>query len=128
MSLLQVLRYLDHAGADLRARLAGTPPRDAEDLLACVGAAEAVIGAVRNAERLSNLHWTLVYLRRRPDWEGEGILVDTRGRSGVILVPELGLEFRAHLHMEADLDSAIRLSSPSVDLPSLDVRFRMEAC
>jgi len=121
-------RYLDLvAHQQLRAHVSGGPLRDPDALLECVGSVEAVVGAIRRAERHANLHWKLVHLSRHPEWEGEGILVDIRGRSGVILVPDLGLEFRSHLHFKADLDSLVRLSHPSIDLPTLDVRFRMAA-
>jgi hypothetical protein len=48
-----------------------------------------VIGGLRQAEILSEKHWTIVYLLQNPNWRGEGIVVEKRGGSGVVLIPAL---------------------------------------
>lgn len=56
-------RYLDLvAHQQLRAWLKGERPLSHAELLERVGAAEAVADLVREAERKSRLHWTLLYL------------------------------------------------------------------
>jgi len=110
----------------LRAYVRGKPLLDETEILTRVGEIEAVIGAVRQVERLSNDHWTLVYLLAHPNWHGEGVLVERRGASGKLLIADLGLETQVHLSEELPLDSTVPLTLSWVDLPRLDVRFRVD--
>ena len=81
-------RYLDLVlHQQLRAYHQGELLLDEAAVLERVGAAEAVSGSIRSAERRSNRHWTLVYLQQNPDWQGEGIIVDRRGPQSIILIP-----------------------------------------
>jgi exoribonuclease-2 len=120
-------RYLDLVvHQQLRAYLSGGRLLTADEILERVGATEAVIGSLRQAEHLSNQHWTLVYLQQHALWRGEGVLVERRDRNSVVLIPGLGLE--PHLPVPGDppLDSVLRLKVTNIDLPRLDVRFRVE--
>jgi exoribonuclease-2 len=56
----------------VRMGLMGGPALDAQQVSARVGEADAAAVAVRRAERLSNHHWKLVYLRHHPEWSGDG--------------------------------------------------------
>ncbi len=117
-------RYLDLvAHQQLRAFISGETPLSSEEIVARVGAAEAVSGGVRRAERLSNRHWTLVYLLRNPGWEGEGILVEKRHGNGVFLIPELGFEATLHLPRDFELNARVPLKFKSANLPELTARF-----
>jgi exoribonuclease-2 len=119
-------RYLDLvAHQQLRAYLAGKPLLTAEQILERVGATEAAATAVRQAEHLSDQHWTLVYLIQNPKWHGEGLVVERRERNSVVLIPTLGLEPSLYLPGDPPLDSTVRLAVSHVDLPRLDVRFRV---
>jgi exoribonuclease-2 len=121
-------RYLDLVvHQQLRAYLRGEPLLSAEAILERIGAVEAIIGNVRQVERLSLIHWTLVYLLQNPSWRGEGVLVEKHGASGKLLIPALGLETQMHLPEELPLDSRLILAVSWVDLPHLDVRFRVVA-
>jgi exoribonuclease-2 len=117
-------RYTDLvAHQQLRAYLRGEGLLSDADILERVGAAEAVTGSVRVAERLSNKHWTLVYLKRHPDWRGEGVLVDTRYSRGQVLIPDLDLETRLHLREDVPLDTVLSLELRGVNLPELEAYF-----
>ncbi len=119
-------RYLDLvAHQQLRAHLRGEPVLNAEQMLERVGATDAVIGSLRQAERFSDQHWTLVYLLQHPKWQGEGIVVEQRERNSVVMIPELGLEPALRLPGAPALDSAVRLAVSYVDLPRLDARFKV---
>jgi len=119
-------RYLDLAvHMQLRAYLAGRPCLTEEEMLRRIGAVDAVLGAVRLAESRSARHWILVHLRRHPEWRGTGILVEKRGGSGTLIIPELGLDERIHLPADPPLDAEINLALSGVDLARLDVRFRV---
>jgi exoribonuclease-2 len=119
-------RYLDLvAHQQLRAYLTGAPLLDTGQIVERAGATEAVIGGIRQAEQFSNQHWTLVYLLQNPKWRGEGVVVERRERNSVVLIPELGLEPSIYLPADPPLDSTVRLTVTHVDLPRLDVRFRV---
>jgi exoribonuclease-2 len=121
-------RYLDLvAHQQLRAWLAGGTPLGHEQVLERIGAAEAVTGSLRQAERASNRHWTLVYLLRHPGWKGRGVIVDRRGARGTVLIPELALEAPAHLERDLPLDAEVNLELTGVDLPSLSAYFSAKA-
>ncbi|RMG99945.1 MAG: RNB domain-containing ribonuclease [Chloroflexi bacterium] len=118
-------RYLDLVvHQQLRAFLSGRPPLDEGELMLRVGAADAVRGDVRLAERLSNEHWTLVYLLQHPDWQGEGVIVDRRGAYDVVLIPALGMETLVYRQEERPLDTTITLAVQSVNLPERVAHFQ----
>jgi exoribonuclease-2 len=119
-------RYLDLVvHQQLRACLHGEDLLDAQEVLERIGAAEAVTGSVRQAERLARQHWTLVYLLGHPDWRGEGVLVEKRGSRGTVFIPELDLEPRVHLREDLPLDSAVPLALSGVDLAELEAHFQV---
>jgi exoribonuclease-2 len=119
-------RYLDLvAHQQLRAHLRGEDLLSAQELLERIGAAEAVTGIIRQAERLARKHWTLVYLMQHPEWRGEGVLVARFGSRGTVLVPELDLVCRLYLREDIPLDSIVDLVLIEVDLSELDVQFQI---
>ncbi len=109
----------------LRAYLAGQPLISEADVTERVGAAEAVVSSVRQAERLSNKHWTLIYLAQNPGWQGDGVLVENSGRRGRVLIPELDLETQPPLPADLPLDSRVPLIFQHVNLPLLDAYFQV---
>lgn len=118
-------RYADLvAHQQLRAWLRGAPLLTPAEVLERVGAAEAVAGSVRQTERLANKHWTLVYLQRQPDWQGEAVVVEHLHRKARLLIPELDLETVLHTSQLPPLDSIVRLKVSSINLPELEVRVR----
>lgn len=119
-------RYFDLiAHQQLRAYLKGAGSLGDAAVLERIGASEAVLGSVRQAELLSEKHWTLVYLLQHPDWRGEGILVEKRGAVGIVIIPSLALETRVHISRSAAPDSRLILSVNSVNLPQREVSFRV---
>ena len=119
-------RYLDLVvHQQLRAYLAGQPLLDDAAILERIGAMQAIIGNVRRAERQANKHWTLVYLRRRPEWQGEGVVIEQRGKRNVVLIPELDLEVQVYMRDDVALDTAVPLQLTAVDLPILEAYFAL---
>ncbi len=119
-------RYADLlAHQQIRAFLKGEPLLTPSEMLERIGSVEAVSGTIRQAERLSNKHWTLIYLLQHPNWQGEGILVEKRNGRGLIIIPQLDLETRMTLGRDLALDSAIQLKLKQVNLPELDAHFRI---
>jgi exoribonuclease-2 len=118
-------RYLDLvAHQQLRAWLKGERPLSQGEVLERVGAAEAVADLVREGERRSKLHWTLLYLMEK-GYEGPGVLVERRGGQGVFLLPELGLTAQVALSGPLALNAEVRLRFLEADLPALEARFAL---
>lgn len=118
-------RYLDLVvHQQLRAYLRGEELLDGKALMERVGAAEAIIGNARWAERRSLEHWTLVYLLQNPGWHGEGIIVDKRGKRDVILIPELALETQLYQRKDLPLNSKIEVEIEEIDLAFLETYFK----
>ena len=119
-------RYLDLiAHQQLRAHLRGEPALDAAAVTLRIGTADAIAGAMRAAERLSNQHWTLVYLLQNADWSGEGIVVENKPGRDVVLIPELAWETEIYRRPSRPLDSTVRLAVDSVDLAHRTARFNV---
>ncbi len=92
-------RYLDLVvHQQLRAFLRGGELLDEQEVMARVGAAMAVSGDVRWAERQSVRHWTLVHVNQQPDKVWDGVVVDRRGKRDIVLVPALALETAVFWH------------------------------
>jgi exoribonuclease-2 len=111
----------------VRAYLRGERRLEHEAVLERIGAVEAVMGGVRQAEQLSDRHWTLVYLRQQPDWHGEGVVIEQRGRSSRVLIPDLALEVTLRLPAGTSLDSTLPLVLSDVNLSQLEAYFRVQA-
>ncbi|WP_374686307.1 RNB domain-containing ribonuclease, partial [Promineifilum sp.] len=121
-------RYLDLlAHQQLRAHLRGEPPLDTAEVTLRLGTADAVVGAVRAAERQSIQHWTLVYLLQHPEWRGEGIVVEHKPGREVVLIPELAWEAELYRRQPHALNSAVRLAVEAVDLPNRTASFRADS-
>jgi exoribonuclease-2 len=117
-------RYMDLVvHQQLRAYLRGDAMLDTQALMERVGAADAIVGNVRWAERRSIEHWTLVYLIQNPNWRGQGIIVDKRGRRDVILIPALALETQLYQRKELALDSKLIVEINEVELAFLETYF-----
>lgn len=109
----------------LRAHLRGDPVMDSQTLMARMAEASLSMRAVRTAERLSNKHWTLVYLRRQPDWQGEGIVVEKPGNRNLVLLPALDLETDIYGRGDLPLDKRLQLRVIDINLPLLESRFHL---
>ncbi|WP_089724978.1 RNB domain-containing ribonuclease [Candidatus Thiosymbion oneisti] len=109
----------------IRAWLAGSQLLDTQQVTKRTAEAEIAAATVRRAERLSNQHWKLVYLRANSRWRGEGVLVDKGERKAVVLIPELAMEARVRLRGDPELNSRVRLIPQEVDLPDLTCYFRV---
>lgn len=120
-------RYLDLVGhQQLRAVLHDNPPLDEAAIVQRIGMVESVLGSIRQAEVLSEKHWTLVYLLQNPDWQGDGIVADRRGASGIVLVPDLAVEARVHLPANIGLDQRVRMRVTGIQLAQREVSWRIE--
>ena len=112
-------RYLDLVvHQQLRAFLKGKSLLEGQALLERVGAGELGRNSVRQAERLSKQHWTLVYFLERGAWQGKGIVVEYQRPWATVLLPELGFEARVYSRRPLKLNEEIELRLKEVDLPT----------
>jgi len=110
----------------LRAHLRGSEPLSAEQVSQRAGEADQAGMIVRRAERQSNLHWKLVHLAQRPEWKGEGVVVEVQERRVVVLIPALALETRIRAKQSLTLDQSVALALVDVDLAQAECQFRIQ--
>jgi exoribonuclease-2 len=121
-------RYLDLVvHQQLRAFVRGERVLTSGEIVARIGMADLASSSIRQAERLSNRHWALVYLLQRPDWHGEGVIIEKQGLRARLLLPEVDLEAWGHLPRNLELNTVVTVSVTSISLPLLDLSVRIEA-
>ncbi len=119
-------RYLDLVvHQQLRAYIKGRQLMSEQDVTNLIGSSYSAIRDIRFVERRSNQHWTCVYLLNHPDWNGEGIIVEKRGKRMIVLLPQLGLETSLYSSKDSPLDSTIHLAVTGVDLVNLKPSFQI---
>jgi exoribonuclease-2 len=117
-------RYLDLVvHHQVRSVLVSREPLSAEEVTRRIGEVDAAIPSLRQAETLSEKHWTLVYLMQNPTWTGEAVVVDQRGRNHTVIIPSLALETEVHSRKPVEPDGLVRLRVQEVRLPLLEVHF-----
>ncbi len=95
-------------------------------MLQRLGAAEAVTDNMRQVERLSKLHWTMVYLSETPQWRGEGIIVETDGPHSTALIPNISLETHLLCQRSLPLNTRVPIVLEVVNIPELRAFFRID--
>ncbi len=108
----------------LRAFLDGKELLDKDTMLERISAGDAASGNASKAERESNMHWTLVYLKQHPDWTGKGVAVEIRGKQAVFLIPELAQETLITPRKMPELNEEVMLKAGNINIPELSVTFQ----
>lgn len=117
-------RYSDLvAHQQLRAFIDGRPLLNKDSMLERIAAGDAAAGASVKAERKSNLHWTLVYLTQNPQWEGDAVVVELKGKQALCLIPSLAQETLLTPPRTVALNDVIRVRAGNIDIPNLSVNF-----
>jgi len=109
----------------LTAHLSGRESLPMKAVTERIAAASAVTGSVRKAERFSNLHWKLIYLKRNPKWRGEGVVVELQNQRATVIIPALAMETKLRFSKPVILDTQLNLELSGVDLADLTARFRV---
>ncbi len=118
-------RYMDLVvHQQLRAHVTRGTPLSRAAVGERVAAAQAAGGAIRRAERLANLHWKLIWLKRHPQWRGEAVVVALEERKAVVIIPQLALEARIRRSEDLLPDQRLALTVQAVDVPAQSVHFR----
>lgn len=117
-------RYSDLvAHQQLRAFIDGRPLLNKDTMLERIAAGDAAAGASVKAERKSNLHWTLVYLTQNPQWKGDAIVVELKGKQALCLIPSLAQETLLTPSRTVALNDTIKVRAGNIDIPTLSVNF-----
>ena len=107
----------------IRNTLLGKPIQDKESVLTALAAYESRAGSLVQAERRSNLFWKLQWLKKRPNWTAQAVLVDRRERQGFFLIPEIALETRVAMKKDVKPGGRAILKLKEVDIPESSVLF-----
>jgi len=107
----------------IRNTILGRETQDEESVLSGLAAFESRVGSLIQAERRSNMFWKLQWLKARPGWRGEAVLVDRRERQGFFLIPEIAMETRVAMKKDVNLGGRVILKAKEVDIPESSVLF-----
>jgi exoribonuclease-2 len=110
----------------LRAHILGHDLMTSQEMLQRLGATEAVTSNMRQVERLSNRHWTMVYLSETPQWHGEGIIVETDGHNSTALISDLGMETHLHCQRSLPLNTRVPIVLGASNIPELMAFFKID--
>jgi len=110
----------------LRAHIRGHDFLTSQEMLQRLGTVEAVTSNMRQVERLSNQHWTMVYLSETPQWHGEGVIVETDGHHSTALIPSIGLETHLHSQSSLPLNARVPIVLGASNVPELKAFFRID--
>ncbi|MDR1179170.1 MAG: RNB domain-containing ribonuclease [Spirochaetales bacterium] len=117
-------RYLDLVlHQQLRAFLSGAKLLSPDEITTRIGVCDTLTATVQKTERLSKLHWTLVYLQQNPGWQGSATVVEKRGRLCTLILPDIALETKINPGRDVPLNAMLTLRLLGVDLPTLEARF-----
>jgi exoribonuclease-2 len=108
----------------LRAHLAGNELINNEQMASRVDVAELNSINVRKAERLSNHHWKMIWLKQHPEWKGKAVVMEREQERLTVIIPELALETKVRLQGgNANLNDRVLLKLREVDLAELTAYF-----
>jgi exoribonuclease-2 len=112
-------RYADLlAHQQLRAFLAGRPLLDSQTVMQRMAEGGLGMSLTRQIERISNRHWTLVYLRQNPDWTGDAVIVENNGRRSFAVIPDLDIEGPIY-GGDYELDQVVPVTVSGINLAQL---------
>lgn len=111
------------AHQQLRAFIDGKEPLNKDSMLERIAAGDAASSSVVKADRESRLHWTLIYLLQNPQWTGEGICVEQRGKQSVFIIPSLAQETLITTGGNYQLNEKVTLRAGNINIPELNVDF-----
>jgi exoribonuclease-2 len=104
--------------------LAGNELINNEQMASRVDVAELNSINVRKAERLSNHHWKMIWLKQHPEWKGKAVVMEREQERLTVIIPELALETKVRLQGgNANLNDRVLLKLREVDLAELTAYF-----
>ena len=120
-----IRRYLDLlAHQQLSNFINDKPILDLEKMKEIIGINNATMADVGRTTRFSNDHYKCLYLMQNKNWQGEAIVVDTRGDKALIMMPEIGMMTQIKFKELPKLDDAVQVKVSSVNLVERSVNFK----
>ena len=118
-------RYLDLlAHQQLSNFVLGKPTLNQQKVKEIIAITNATIPDISKTTRASNEHYKCLYLMQNPQWQGEAVVVDTRGGKALFLIPELAMMTQIKFKTLPALDEKITLKVSKVDLVERLVNFQ----
>jgi exoribonuclease-2 len=118
-------RYLDLlVHQQLSSFITGRETLNKEKVKEIIGITNATMPSVGKTVRASNDHYKCLYLKQNPSWQGEGIVVDTRGDKALFMIPSIGMMTQIKFKILPELDEKVLLKAGSVDLVERSVNFK----
>ena len=84
----------------------------------------ASVSKVNKATRQSVEHFRCVYYKQNKKWEGEGVIVETKGQKASVLIPELAMITQIKFKSKVDLEQRIKLEVNSINLFERSIDFK----
>ena len=112
------------AHEQLRAFIDGRKLIDKDTILERISAGDEAAYACKKAERKSNLHWTMIYLMQNPDWTGEAVCIELKGKQALFMIPSLAQQALLTPKQEVRLNDVIQVNVASMDIPNLELTFQ----
>ncbi len=125
-----IRRYLDLVvHQQLRAFLTDQPLLDHEAMVERIGLADEGSFAARKAERQSNQHWKLLYLKQQlkrtgEAWQGEAVVVMQGERKTTLILPDLAIEPKINKQEQLLLDEVVTVQATTVNIVDLYTGFK----
>ncbi|SFV82242.1 3'-to-5' exoribonuclease RNase R [hydrothermal vent metagenome] len=118
-------RYFDLlAHQQLSSFILGKPTLEKERVKEIIGITNASMPDIGKTTRASNDHYKCLYLIQNPSWQGEGVVVDTRGDKALFMIPEVGMMTQIKFKTLPERDEKVLLKVSSVDLVERLVNFK----
>ncbi len=108
----------------LRAFIDGRELLNKDEMLERISAGDAAASATNRASRESDLHWTLVFLLQHPEWTGEAVVVELRGKQAYCLIPSIAQETLLTPNSAVELNSVLTVKAGNTNIPELSVTFQ----
>ncbi len=82
------------------------------------------ISKINKATRQSVEHFRCLYFKQNKQWEGEGVIVETKGQKASILIPELAMIAQVKFKSKVELEEGIKLKVISSNLFERSIDFK----
>jgi exoribonuclease-2 len=118
-------RYLDLlVHQQLSSFISGEKTLEKDKVKEIIGITNATMPDIGKTTRASNDHYKCLYLMQNPEWQSEGVVVDTRGDKALFMIPEIGMMTQIKFKTLPGLDEKVLLRVSSVDLVERSVNFQ----
>ena len=119
-------RYFDLlAHQQLSSFILGKPTLEKDRVKEIIGITNASMPDIGKTTRASNDHYKCLYLIQNPSWQGEGVVVDTRGDKALFMIPDVGMMTQIKFKTLPEKDEKVMLKVGSVDLIERLVNFKL---